>query len=57
MLYSILFGSRQSGQETTDEVNRRDFRKELEERERVVAREKRGDRGNRGEYLWFQKIS
>ncbi|XP_033638270.1 spliceosome-associated protein CWC15 homolog [Asterias rubens] len=38
---------RQSGQETSDDVSRRDFRKELEERERAVAREKRGDRGNR----------
>ncbi len=38
---------RQSGQETSDDVSRRDFRKELEDRERAAAREKRGDRGNR----------
>ena len=44
-----MFGFRQSGQETSDDVSRRDFRKELEERERAVAREKRGDRGNRGQ--------
>ncbi|XP_072034325.1 spliceosome-associated protein CWC15 homolog [Amphiura filiformis] len=38
---------RQTGQDTIDEVSRRDLRKELEERERAVAREKRGDRGNK----------
>ncbi|XP_022093844.1 spliceosome-associated protein CWC15 homolog [Acanthaster planci] len=38
---------RQSGQDTAEEVSRRDLRKDLEERERAVAREKRGDRANR----------
>lgn len=36
---------RQTGQDTSDEVNRRDLRKELDERERV-AREKRSDRSS-----------
>ncbi|XP_077987745.1 spliceosome-associated protein CWC15 homolog [Glandiceps talaboti] len=38
---------RQTGQNTQEELRERDFRKDLEERERVAAREKRGDRGGR----------
>lgn len=38
---------RQTGQDTHDEVSRRDLRKDLEDRERVAAREKRGDRGGK----------
>ena len=39
---------RQEGQNATHEVRGRDFRKDLEERERAV-RDKRSDRGNRGQ--------
>ncbi|XP_071949411.1 spliceosome-associated protein CWC15 homolog [Antedon mediterranea] len=35
---------RQQGQDTHDEVRNRDFRRELEERERASVREKRGDK-------------
>ena len=45
---TFLFPNRQTGQDTIDEISRRDLRKELDERERAVAREKRGDRGNKG---------
>ena len=48
---SYHFQNRQTGQDTIDEVSRRDLRKELDERERAVARDKRGDRGNKGTCL------
>lgn len=50
--HSINFATfcRQPGQDTSEEVNRRDFSKELDDRERV-ARDKRGGRSsNRGEF-------
>ncbi|XP_033127044.1 spliceosome-associated protein CWC15 homolog [Anneissia japonica] len=36
---------RQPGQDSHEDVRNRDFRRELEERERASAREKRGDKG------------
>ena len=45
---------RQTGQGTTEEVRSRDFRRELEERERN-AREKRGTR-DRGMCSCFKKV-
>ena len=39
---------RQPTQDNQDEVRARDFRRELEERERVVVREKARERGPRG---------
>lgn len=41
---------RQPTQDAPEEVRARDFRRELEERERVAAREKTRERGPRG---WF----
>ncbi|XP_070537744.1 spliceosome-associated protein CWC15 homolog [Ptychodera flava] len=38
---------RQTGQNTQDDLRDRDFRKDLEERERAAAREKRGERSGR----------
>lgn len=42
---------RQPTQDAPEEVRARDFRRELEERERVVAREKTRERGPRGTFL------
>uniref|UniRef100_A0A8C6U0M0 CWC15 spliceosome associated protein homolog n=1 Tax=Neogobius melanostomus TaxID=47308 RepID=A0A8C6U0M0_9GOBI len=44
---------RQPTQDAPEEVRARDFRRELEERERVVAREKVRERGPRGQRLWM----
>lgn len=42
------FVSRQTTQDAPEEVRNRDFRRELEERERAAAREKNRDRPTRG---------
>lgn len=47
-LFSVL---RQPTQDAPEEVRTRDFRRELEERERVAARDKTRERGPRGCYL------
>lgn len=44
-IFSVL---RQPTQDAPEEVRARDFRRELEERERVAAREKTRERGPRG---------
>lgn len=41
---------RQPTQDAPEEVRARDFRRELEERERVAAREKTRERGPRGQF-------
>jgi hypothetical protein len=41
---------RQLTQDAPEEVRARDFRRELEERERVAVREKTRERGPRGEF-------
>lgn len=41
---------RQPTQDAPEEVRARDFRRELEERERVAVREKTRERGPRGEF-------
>lgn len=46
LLFSLLI--RQPTQDAPEEVRARDFRRELEERERVAAREKTRERGPRG---------
>ena len=45
--HHILFPYRQPGQDTIDELRSRDFRRELEERERQAARERAKERGGR----------
>lgn len=47
---------RQTTQDAPEEVRNRDFRRELEERERVAAREKNRDRPTRGKRKKKQKI-
>lgn len=51
-VFNCLFSPvlRQPTQDAPEEVRARDFRRELEERERVAAREKTRERGPRG---WF----
>lgn len=44
----IFSDLRQPTQDAPEEVRARDFRRELEERERVAAREKTRERGPRG---------
>lgn len=44
----ICFSFRQTTQDAPEEVRNRDFRRELEERERAAAREKNRDRPTRG---------
>lgn len=44
-IFSVL---RQPTQDAPEEVRARDFRRELEERERVAARDKTRERGPRG---------
>lgn len=44
----VCFYFRQTTQDAPEEVRNRDFRRELEERERVAAREKNRDRPTRG---------
>lgn len=44
----ICFYFRQTTQDAPEEVRNRDFRRELEERERAAAREKNRDRPTRG---------
>ena len=41
--------SRQTGQDSVDEVREKDFKRDLEERERQAARERTRDRGSRTE--------
>ena len=43
----ILLIFRQTGQDTTEEIRSRDFRQELEERERIAAKEKSKEKGHR----------
>lgn len=38
---------RQTGQDTTEEIRSRDFRQELEERERIAAKDKSKEKGHR----------
>ena len=45
---SSCFYFRQTTQDAPEEVRNRDFRRELEERERAAAREKNRDRPTRG---------
>jgi len=47
--------SRQPGQDTIDELRSRDFRRELEERERQAARERAKERGSRSSGLESSK--
>ena len=44
---SLILFHRQLGQDTIDELRSRDFRRELEERERQAARERAKERGGR----------
>lgn len=44
----VCFYFRQTTQDAPEEVRNRDFRRELEERERAAAREKNRDRPTRG---------
>lgn len=46
----VSFFLRQTTQDAPEEVRNRDFRRELEERERAAAREKNRDRPTRGTY-------
>lgn len=51
-VFHIFYGlcvTRQPTQDAPEEVRTRDFRRELEERERVAVREKTRERGPRGE--------
>ena len=43
----FLLFNRQTGQDTAEEVRGRDFRKDLEERERQAARERNKEKGSR----------
>lgn len=49
-LTQFYFHLRQTTQDAPEEVRNRDFRRELEERERAAAREKNRDRPTRGTY-------
>lgn len=46
--FLLIYCFRQTTQDAPEEVRNRDFRRELEERERVAAREKNRDRPTRG---------
>lgn len=48
LFFPPLYCFRQATQDAPEEVRNRDFRRELEERERVAAREKNRDRPTRG---------
>lgn len=50
-------GLRQPTQDAPEEVRARDFRRELEERERAAAREKTRERGPRGWRSCFNMFS